>query len=168
MTKKEKKGKRRAVKGFSGKRWVKDAEFPLLTGVGVYGGKLIYDLIGKGSSVAGFGNNEDEKKATSYLQPAILVAGGIALPQFTNYNWAKAVGAGIALYGGIAAAKNYAGKDVLGNLHPNRRYDLSFIGLGNTRKLSRVQLPPANAKPSQNLPKTENAGGEPRYGDIRL
>lgn len=135
-------------KGFSANQMLKDAETPLVVGAGVVVGKVVHDLITRGATVAGLGDTQDGTKATSLLKPAILIAAGLALPQFTKNKYAANVGAGVALYGGVVAAKNYAGKDVLGSMNPDRAFSMPRIlglGLGNTTSL-RLPPPPAGGR----------------------
>ena len=141
-------------KGFSTSQMIKDAETPLTVGVGVLAGKFAHDFLTRGASIAGLGDTADTKKATSLLQPAILIALGLSLPQLTKNKYAKNIGAGVALYGGVTAAKNYTNTDVLGSLEPNRPFAMNrILGLGN---------------PGMGNPQRTTIMGNPQRATLRL
>jgi len=145
----------KARKGFSASEMLKDAQTPLLFGLGMFAGKVVNDLLHKGSEMAGLGNTPDGQKATNLIKPAILIVGGLAIPQLVNNKYAKPLGAGIALFGGFQAIKSYLGKDVLSGLGLDKRIVLPSLirgfGLENTasNRIERVIAhPPVTEMPA--------------------
>lgn len=152
-------------KGFSTNQLVKDAEMPALVAAGIFAGKFAYDALTKGEEVSGIGETADGKTAAGLLKPAILVGAGLIAPQFVSNKYAKPVGAGMAIYGGIAAAKSYTGTNVLGSLNPDKKFQLPVMGfsprsrsvgrlngMGNTARLNLPTPRPASSSVNSKYP----------------